>query len=82
MTHYTIFWKHPTHGEGSYGIERVSVEVAGNEALDDVPENLAGDEDGWMDPLEVSTIQDDIEIVVYEGSHCVRPDRAPDYEVQ
>jgi hypothetical protein len=69
-TTYTIYWKHSYHGEGTFTIRAETPELAAEYAADEIAWDLVDDPD---DELELCTIQDDLEVEVYEGTCLVKP---------
>lgn len=88
MSQFSVFWKHPVHGEGSYVTEGPSAQAVGDAALDALASDLCDSEPGEDEEgddgghfLDVETIKDDLEIAVYDGSHTARPAAGPAHEV-
>ncbi len=71
---YTVFWSHPYHGTGAFTVDAASAQIAGQEAADSLPEDFADDD---QDELELSSIRDDLDIAVWEGTHTARPETDP-----
>lgn len=79
MPDFTIFWKHPRLGEGSYTIAYCDAQSAGDDALDELASDMSDDPE---DDLDVSLIRDDLDVVVYAGAHNQRPETPPAYIVR
>jgi len=76
MTRYTVFYRHPRHGEGSYDIDRSDATAAGIEAVEMLAEDFADDGDE-ADDAALEEIREDFEVEVYAGEHLDPPSETP-----
>lgn len=76
MPSFTVFYRHPLHGAGSYGIERADAATAGTEAVDMLAEDFASDEDE-MDEAVLDEIRMDLQVEVYAGKRLDPPTEEP-----
>lgn len=80
MPEFTIFYRHPLYApEGRcYKMHSSSAKAAGGDAIVYIPDALT-----WDKVLDIpvwETVLGELEIVIYEGSHSIKPDGPPAWE--
>lgn len=81
-TTYTVYWKHPHHGEGSFAQVAPNPQKAADWAADEITSDIMdceceNDYEYEDIGLQKMLFMDDLEVDVYEGVCLVRPISQP-----